>query len=87
LCNAYRASGFESVTKGDKVFRDLALVRIIEPTSKADSLRVLGGIEQVSLRTLTRRLPVFAKDTFRQPLSAACTRHGRLNIWTAERKL
>jgi len=80
LCSAYGVLGFESVTKGDKVFRDLVLARIIEPTSKADSLRVLGeaGIEPVSYRTLTRRLPLFAKDTFRQALSAACTRHAGL---------
>jgi hypothetical protein len=29
-------------------------------------------------RTLTRRLPLFAKDTFRHALSAACTRHAGL---------
>jgi len=68
LCAAYRVLGFQSATKGDNVFRDLVLARIIEPTSKADSLRVLAeaGIEPVSYRTLTRRLPLFAKDTFRQ---------------------
>jgi hypothetical protein len=35
--------GFESVTQGDNVFRDLVLARIIEPTSKFDAgrLRVL----------------------------------------------
>ena len=38
LCVAYRVLGFESVTKGDNVFRDLVLARIIEPTSKADAL-------------------------------------------------
>jgi len=39
------------------------LARIIEPTSKADSLRVIEetGIEPVSYPTLNRRLPVFAK--------------------------
>jgi hypothetical protein len=41
--------------------------------SKADSLRVLAdtGVETVSLRTLTRRLPDFAKGTFRSALSVA----------------
>ena len=33
LCTAYRVLGFESATKGDRVFRDLVLARIIEPTS------------------------------------------------------
>lgn len=41
LCSAYRVLGFESVTKGDSVFRNLVLVRIIEPTSKVDAERVL----------------------------------------------
>ncbi len=62
------------------MFRALVLARIIEPTSKQDSLRVLAeaGVEPVSHRTVTRRLPVFAKDTFRQALSAACARHAGL---------
>jgi hypothetical protein len=56
------------------VLRDLVLARIIEPTSKADSLRVLAetGVEPVDYRTVTRRLPKFAKPAVRQALSAAC---------------
>jgi hypothetical protein len=44
--------------------------RSIEPTSKADSLRVIEetGIAPVSYPTLYRRLPVFAKSSFRQVL-------------------
>jgi hypothetical protein len=38
LCAADEMLGFESVTQGDRVFRDLVLARIIEPTSEADSL-------------------------------------------------
>jgi hypothetical protein len=37
LCTAYRVLGFESVTKGDNVFRDLVLARVIEPASKIDA--------------------------------------------------
>lgn len=76
---AYRVLGFASVTD-DQVFRDLVLARIIEPTSKADSARVLAetGIDTVSYRTLTRRLPGYAKDQFRQALSAACAAHAGL---------
>lgn len=33
LCAAYRMLGFEMAPKGDNVFRDLVLPRIIEPTS------------------------------------------------------
>jgi hypothetical protein len=59
LCRAYQALGFDTATGGDEVLRDLVLARIIEPTSKADSLRVLSeaGVEPVDYRTVTRRLP------------------------------
>ena len=54
--------------------RGLRNARIIEPTSKQDSLRVLAetGIAPVDYRTVTRRLPVIAKPEVRQALSAAC---------------
>ena len=80
LCRAYGALGLDDAAGGDEVFRDLVLARIIEPTSKADSLRVLAetGIETASYRTLTRRLPDYAKDGFRQGLSAACAAHAGL---------
>lgn len=56
------------------------LARIIEPTSKADSLRVIEetGVVPVSYPTLNRRLPVFAKPAFRQALSTACATHAQL---------
>jgi hypothetical protein len=41
LCCAYQVLGFGIAIGGDEVFRDLVLARIIEPTSKIDSLRVL----------------------------------------------
>jgi hypothetical protein len=41
LCRAYDALGFPQATGSDEVFRQLVLARIIEPTSKQDSLRVL----------------------------------------------
>jgi hypothetical protein len=74
LCAAYHVLGFDAAVGGDAVFRDLVLARIIEPTSKADSLRVLteSGIETVDYRTVTRHLPQFAKPVVRQALSAAC---------------
>jgi hypothetical protein len=80
LCTAYRVLGFESVTKGDSVFRDLVLARIIEPTSKIDAARVLGevGVEAASYATLKRRLPAYATPSWRQPLAAATARHARL---------
>ena len=65
---------------GDEVFRQLVLARIIEPTSKADSLRVLDetGVAGPSYPTLNRRLPVYAKPSFRQALSTACAAHAAL---------
>ncbi len=80
LCAAYRVLGFESVTKGDNVFRDLVLARIIEPTSKIDAARVLTevGVEPASYATLKRRLPIYAQPSWRQSLAAACARHAGL---------
>jgi len=80
LCLVYEALGLDRGAGGDEVFRDLVLARIIEPTSKVDSLRVLAetGIDSVTYRTLTRRLPGYAKASFRAALSAACTGHAGL---------
>lgn len=41
LCRVYDVLGFDQATGGDEVFRQLVCARIIEPTSKQDSLRVL----------------------------------------------
>jgi hypothetical protein len=63
------------------VFHQLVLARIIEPTSKQDSLRVLAetGVDPVpSYATLKRRLKVWATDGFRRELAAACAKHAAL---------
>jgi hypothetical protein len=80
LSRAYDALGFAEATDGDDAFRQLVLARIIEPTSKQDSLRVLAevGIDPVSYRTMTRRLPVYANPLWRQRLAAACAAHAGL---------
>ena len=39
-----RQARFAEATGGDEVFRDLVLARIIEPTSKLDSARVLEAL-------------------------------------------
>jgi hypothetical protein len=74
LSHAYDVLGFGQATGGDEVFRQLVLARIIEPTSKLDSLRVLqeAGIPAASYATVKRRLPVFADPSWRQLLAAAC---------------
>lgn len=80
LVRAYEALGFPAATGGDQIFRDLVLARIIEPTSKADSERVLteAGIAPVPYRTLTRRLPSYAEPSWRKALSRTCAAHASL---------
>ncbi len=78
LCQGYRVLGFDQVA--DEVFCGLVCARVIEPTSKIDSARVLHetGVSAPSYATLNRRLPVYAKDAFRERLSAACAAHADL---------
>src|SRR5438045_8905371 len=79
LADGYGVLGFEQAAGGDEVFRQLVLARIIEPTSKLDSSRVLEevGADPPIYRTLTRRLPVFAKDSWRQKIATACAAQAR----------
>jgi hypothetical protein len=76
----YEVLGFDRAVGGDEVFGQLVLARIIEPTSKQDSLRVLAevGVETMSYPTLNRRLPAYATERFRQKLAAACAAHTAL---------
>jgi hypothetical protein len=80
LTLAYDALGFDDAAGGDEVFRQLVLARIIEPTSKLDSVRVLEetGIAPVSYRTMKRRLPVYATGGWRESVAAACARQAGL---------
>jgi hypothetical protein len=58
-----------------EVFRDLMAARIIEPTSELDSARVLeeADVAPASYPT-ANRLPVYARDSRREELSAECGR-------------
>jgi DDE family transposase len=62
------------------VFAQLVLARIIEPTSKLDSARVLeeAGVEPASYPTINRRLRVYAQGCWREKLAAACAAHAGL---------
>ncbi len=62
------------------MFRTLVLARIIEATSKLDSLRVLTetGVNAPSYRTIKRRLPGYANSLWRKKISAACATHAAL---------
>ena len=76
----FEVLGLDAATGGDQVFRALTLARIIEPTSKLYSLRVLVeiGVAAPAYATLKRRLPVFATEPFRNGLAAACAAHAAL---------
>ena len=80
LYRAYVALGFEDATDGDPVFRDLVLARIVEPTSKLDSLRFLEevGVATVSYPTLNRRLGSYPEQSWRERLAAACAARATL---------
>jgi hypothetical protein len=80
LCRAYDALGFDRAAGGDEVFRGLVLARIIEPTSKLDSLRVLDevGVAAASYPTLNRRLRGYAASSWRRRLAAACAARAAL---------
>lgn len=62
LGRGYEALGLAAVAEQDEVFKSLVLARIIEPTSKLDSVRVLAevGAQAPSYATVKRRLRVYA---------------------------
>jgi hypothetical protein len=76
LRTAYRALGLDRAC-GEEVFAQLVLARVIEPTSKLDSIRVLTelGIGAPSYPTIKRRLPEYATPQWRQRLATACADH------------
>ncbi len=76
MSTAYRVLGLDRACD-DEVFRQLVLARVVEPTSKLDSIRVLDelGITPPSYPTIKRRLPVYAQTEWRQQLAAACAAH------------
>ncbi len=67
--------GFDAVE--DAVFRDLVIARIVEPTSKVDSLRVLAdlGAEPVSYRTIQRHIVKVNTGNYREVIAAMCFTH------------
>jgi len=75
LAGAYQRLGFDAV--GDETFKRLVLARIIEPTSKADTIRVLGeiGVSRPGLRTIFRSLDRCVARDYRDAISKACVAH------------
>lgn len=80
--HAFDELGFDAACDGDEVFRCLVLARIIDPTSKLDSLRVLeeAGISPPSYTTVKRRLPAFAKDSWRDGWRCGRARQARTRV-------
>jgi hypothetical protein len=75
LATAYARLGFDVI--GDEAFKQLVLARVIEPTSKADTVRVLDeiGVASASLRTMFRSLQRAQERGYRDQIAAACFAH------------
>lgn len=76
LRGAYRAVGFDDAID-DSVFEQLVLARIVEPASKADTIRILDelGVEHASLRTMFTTLQRCNNQDYRSRLASACFTH------------
>lgn len=77
---AYARLGFDTV--GNDTFRKLVLARVVEPTSKADTLRVwdeLGVPGAPSLSTVWRTLARAVEQDWRSQLAAAAFTHATRN--------
>jgi transposase len=75
LREQYRQLGFSKLE--DEVFEALCIARIVEPTSKLDSLRVLAdmGIGPIDRNKLYRSLAKAAEQDYRMRISRACFEH------------
>ena len=64
----------------DEAFFQLVLARLVEPTSKLDSLRVIKdlGVEPVHLSTVKRALKRCAAKDYRPLVQTACFEH----VWS-----
>lgn len=75
LSKAYDDLGFDQLV--DDAFRQLVLARIIEPASKADTVRILQrlGIQAVHENTFYNSLRRVAQRDYRAKLASACFDH------------
>lgn len=75
LQEQYEKIGFNRLE--DEAFKALCLARIVEPTSKIDSLRVLAdlGVEPIDQNKLYRSLAKAATMDYRKTISRACFEH------------
>jgi hypothetical protein len=75
LINAYRQLGFDQIN--DEVFTSLVAARIVEPTSKLDTVRVLGelGVAAPHPNTLYNCLRRCVQRDYRAQVATACWGH------------
>lgn len=75
ISKTYDTLGFS--TLNDEIFQNLTIARIIEPTSKLDSIRVLEelGIYDISKSTIHRSLAKINTNNYRKKVSQLCIRH------------
>jgi transposase len=83
LQEQYKRLGFSRLE--DEVFEALCIARIVEPTSKLDSLRVLSdmGVDTFKKSTLFRCLTKVGEQDYRKMISQACFEYSqgeRLNL-------
>lgn len=75
IAGAWRRFGFDIIA--DDAFFQLVLARVVEPTSKADSVRVLRelGVAPAHRNTFTATLRRCAQRGYRDLVAAACFSH------------
>jgi hypothetical protein len=75
LSDAYRLLGFDVLE--DQAFASMVLARLVEPTSKADTVRVLAdlGVGSVHVNTLHAALGRARDRDYRGRLATACRAH------------
>lgn len=80
LETAWKAVEPDRLDGADEIFRQLVTARLIEPTSKQDSLRVLAeaGLSPVSYATVKRHLPSYATEGFTRDLSRLLAGYARI---------
>jgi transposase len=72
LTYIYESLGFDAL--GDETFKELVIARIIEPTSKLDTIRVIDdlGLNAPTNSQIHRTLAKVREDDYRATLSSAC---------------
>lgn len=78
ILKTYDMLGFSSLN--DEIFQNLAIARIIEPTSKLDSIRIFEeiGIKNISKDQIHRTLAKVSTKNYRKQISQICVSHRKI---------